>query len=769
MKVERGTTRTHSSHWGVFTARWEGERLVVAPHSGDPDPNELIQNFPTALRHKARIDRPYVRRGWLERGPGKDDRRGSDEYVAVSWDEAVELVAKELERVRRDLGPEAIFGGSYGWSSAGRFHHAQSQVHRFLNTCAGGYVRSVNSYSSGAASVILPHVIGNFEEATRKNVSWDEIVEHTEVVLAFGGMAAKNSRVAAGGISRHIERKAMAQAKGRGADFILVSPQQSDFPDEVESRWLSIRPGTDVAFMLGLAHTLLINDLHDKAFLSSHCVGWNQFESYLLGHSDGQPKSAAWAEGVCGVSACEIEATARSIAGKRLLVVVAHAIQRARFGEQPVWMAAVLASMLGQMGLPGGGYAYALGAVASYGKRYNAVPLAALPQGQNSVKAFIPVARIADMLLGPGEPFSYNGQELTYPDIRLVYWAGGNPFHHHQDLGRLTRAFAQVDTLIVHELGWTATAKHADIVLPCTMTVERDDIGGAPTDQLLVAMRRLAEPFGSSKDDYEIFAAIAERMGKGNEFTEGRSTAEWLRHLYGITRDGLISKGMDAPTFDEFWEKGEIELPWNPTNGGSMRKFRNDPVSNPLATPSGKIEICSERIASFGYDDCRGHPCWLGPAEQVTSEAPLFLLANQPDTRLHSQLDFGGHSDSQKKRGREVASMHPDDANVRGIAEGDIVVIFNRRGSCLASAHLTDRLRRGVVRLPTGAWYDPQESLASAPFCAHGNPNVLTRDIGTSSLAQGSCGQITVVEVKRFTGNLPPIKAHDPPLMSIQK
>lgn len=763
MRSKNNVARMHSSHWGVFSAVWQDDRLVVTPHPRDPDPNDIIQNFPSALRHKARIDRPHIRRGWLERGPGKDVSRGKDGYVPVEWDEAVSLVATELNRIKSLHGPEAVFGGSYGWSSAGRFHHAQSQVHRFLNTCLGGYVRSVNSYSSGAASVILPHVLGNFEEATRKNVSWDEIVEHTEVVLAFGGMAAKNSRVAAGGISQHIERKAMAQARARGTEFILVSPHRADLPDQTQADWLPIIPGTDVAFMLGLAHTLVLNDLHDREFLASHCVGWEQFEDYLMGRADGQPKTAAWAEVICGLSKDEIERTARRIAKRRLLIVAAHAIQRARYGEQPVWMAAVLAAMLGQMGLPGGGYNYALGAVASYGKRYNSVPLAALPQGKNSVKPFIPVARISDMLLSPGQEFPYNGQTLRYPDIRLVYWAGGNPFHHHQDLRRLSRAFAGVDTFIVHEIGWTATAKHADIVLPCTMTIERNDLGGAPTDQLLVAMHQLAEPFGLAKDDYEIFSLIAERMGKEEQFTEGRSSEEWLRHLYGITRDGLIAKGLDAPSFDEFWEKGELELPYAPTNGGTMRKFRNDPKLHPLSTPSGKIEIFSENIASFGYDDCRAHPSWLGPAEIVTDDAPLFLLASQPQTRLHSQLDFGGYSESRKKRGREVVSIHPVDAKPRDLVDGDIALLSNAYGACLASVNVSEDLRPGVVQLPTGAWYDPQDPSDERPLCVHGNPNVLTRDIGTSSLAQGSCGQLSVVQVEKFTGNLPPIRAFDPP------
>ncbi|MBP0447358.1 molybdopterin guanine dinucleotide-containing S/N-oxide reductase [Roseomonas sp. SSH11] len=760
---DQSRPRSHSSHWGVFRAHWQDDRLVVAPHPADPDPSPLLQNFPDALRHRARIARPMVRRGWLENGPGPDRRRGRDEFVEMGWDEVLDLLAKELARVRDAHGPEGVFGGSYGWSSAGRFHHAQSQVHRFLNMALGGYVRSVNSYSAGASAVILPHILGPFDAVCRRNVTWTQILEHTDTILAFGGMPLKNTAVASGGISRHIERESMAKAHARGTRFILVSPLRTDLPEEAGSEWLAPLPGTDVALMLGLAHTLAVEGLHDTGFLDRFCVGYPAFERYLLGKEDSQPKNAAWAAAICGIPAERITSLARQAAQGRTLITVAQSLQRAEHGEQPVWMAAVLAAMLGQIGLPGGGYNYALGSLAHYGKQQNAVPIPTLSQGTNGVKNFIPVARIADMLLNPGAPFDYNGRRMTYADIKLVYWAGGNPFHHHQDLNRLREAFARVDTLVVHELAWTATARHADIVLPCTMTLERDDIGAAATDPLMVAMHKLAEPFGEARDDYAIFAELSHRLGTGQAFTEGRTAQEWLRHLYARTQEALAESGLSAPSFEQFWEMGEIKLPSAPDDGGILRAFREDPERHPLPTPSGKVEIFSEVVAGFGYEDCPGHPAWLAKAEMPDGRHPLQLVANQPYTKLHSQFDFGGYSASQKRRGREVARLNPVDAAARGIAEGDIVRLFNERGACLASASITEDVRLGVVQLPTGAWYDPADPMEDKPLCVHGNPNVLTRDVGTSQLAQGCTGQLTVVEVERFAGNLPPIRAFEPP------
>jgi biotin/methionine sulfoxide reductase len=738
-------------------------RLEVRPHAQDPDPNQLIENFPDALRHRSRLTHPMVRRGWLEHGPGPDERRGRDEFVQVSWDEALNLLSRELARVRGRVGPSGIFGGSYGWSSAGRFHHAQSQVHRFLNIALGGYVRSVNTYSEGAAAVIVPHVLGRYVDLTKRNVTWEQIEQHTDIVIAFGGMAPKNSRVAGGGISKHIERGSIQRAHKRGCEFVLVSPLQADLPEEAGAQWVSCIPGSDTALMLALVHTLVSQNLHDRHFLDRYTVGWSQFEEYLLGRTDGVPKDPEWAAPITGVAAETIRSLAHRLHGRRALVVVSHSLQRAEHGEQPVWMGAVLAAALGQIGLPGGGYAYSLGAIAYCGRRKNAVPLPTLPQGRNGVSDFIPVARIADMLLNPRGHYRYNGQTRTYPDIKLVYWAGGNPFHHHQDLNRLRQAFAKIDTLVVHELAWTATARHADVVLPATMTLERMDIGASSHDPLLVPMHPVAEPIGQARDDYAIFSDLAERLGAREAFTEGRDVAQWLEYLYEPTRLGLSQRGLPAPSFEEFWAGDCLDLPQEADDGGRLRAFRNDPEAAPLSTPSGRIEIFSQVIAGFGEADCLGHPTWLTPANAPTPHAPLYLVANQPSTRLHSQLDFGGHSAGAKHRGREVARMHPRDAEVRAIADGDIVRLFNERGACLAAVRLTESIRPGVIQLPTGAWYDPEDPREDKPLCVHGNPNVLTRDIGTSSLAQGCTGQLTTVQAERFEGNLPPLKAYDPP------
>jgi biotin/methionine sulfoxide reductase len=751
----------------VFEAEVENGALVaVHPYRLDPNPSPLLNNIPSSLRHPTRVAQPMIRAGWLDRGPGPDERRGAEPFVPVSWDTAIRLLSAELRRVRDTHGSEAIYGGSYGWSSAGRFHHAQSQVHRFLNSI-GGYTSSVGTYSQGAGHVILPHVVGTSHGLSQRATAWPVIEQHTELLICFGGMPLKNTVVAGGGVSKHCVRDHLRAIAARGGQFVLFSPLRDDLLAECNAEWYAPRPGSDVAVMLALAHVLITEGLHDRAFLDRYCVGFERFERYVLGLDDGQPKTPEWAERLSEVPAAALRALARRMAAHRTLLTMTWSLQRTEYGEQTPWMGWALAALLGQIGLPGGGFGYGYGSMGTTGAPPLRFGPPTLSQGSNPVRTFIPVARIADMLLHPGEEYDYDGQRLTYPDVRLVYWCGGNPFHHHQDLGRLRRAFSRADTLVVHESHWTAMARHCDVVLPGTVTLERNDIGGTANDSCLVAMHQVVEPYAQARNDYDIFADLAAALGVGEVFTESRTDLAWLRHLYDRWQERGTTYGVELPSFDEFWQRGFLELPFTEDNLVLFEAFRRDPDAAPLGTPSGRIEIYSETIASYGYDDCPGHPTWLEPIEWLGSERarryPLQLIANNPATRLHSQLDVGAHSQASKVQGREPIRVHPADAAARGIAAGDVVRVYNDRGSCLAGVVLSEDVRPGVVQLSTGAWYDPLDPADPDAMCVHGNPNVLTLDQGTSKLAQGCTGQHALVEIERWTAPLPPIKVLEPP------
>lgn len=760
--------RFHTSHWGTFTAEVEDGRLVgVRPFEGDPDPSPLIESMADAVHHESRVMRPMIRKGWLDHGPGGNrDKRGTEPFVAVGWDEAIDLVAAELDRVRSAYGNQAIFGGSYGWSSAGRFHHAKSQVQRLLCTL-GGFTSQVHSYSIAAGHAILPHILGS-NQALSAATTWDAIVDQCQLVVAFGGIPLKNTQVTSGGPAHHVAKPYLEQAAKAGVEFVNISPIRDDLADSIGGEWLALRPNTDVALMLALAHTLETEGLADRGFLASHCVGYPRFARYLLGDDDdGQPKDADWAAPICEIDADTIRRLARRMASRRTLISTNWSLQRGDHGEQTFWMTIVLAAMIGQIGLPGGGFGLGYGSMGNIGNPRRPVPAPAFPIGTNPCDSWIPVARIADMLLNPGAEYDFNGERRIYPDIRLIYWCGGNPFHHHQDLNRLVQAWRRPETIIVNEPWWTAAAKFSDIVLPATTTLERNDIGATSRDRFILAMEQAIDPVGEARNDYDIFRAVARRLGTEAAFTEGRDEADWLRHLYDRTRQRAAEHNVTLPSFDDFWRNGHAEAP--PPDGPYIlyADFRADPERSPLATPSGKIEIFSETIDGFGYEDCPGHPAWMEPVEwlggEVAERFPLHMISNQPRSRLHAQMDNGRISRESKVGGREPVRIHPDDAARRGISDGDIVRLFNDRGALLAGAVISPEVRPGVVQLATGAWYDPADAGVAASLDKHGNPNVLTLDKGTSRLGQGPIAQTALVEIEKYEGEPPPVTAFDPP------
>lgn len=738
------TTKVTSSHWGAFKVTTEDDRVVaVAPFEADPNPSAIPNSLPAAIHHRSRVKRPSIRRGWLE---NRDrEGRGSDDFIELPWDEALDIAAAELDRVRTEHSNEAIYGGSYGWASAGRFHHGQSQIHRFLNTI-GGYVSSFGSYSTGCAQSIMPHVFGELFLRFTYDAqdSWETIAAQTQTLVMFGGVNPKNSQVSMGGVTEHETAGWFERFAESGMRRVNIGPQRSDAPAGCE--WLPVPPATDTALMLALAYVVETEGYTDHAFLEEFTTGFERFKPYLLGSEDGQPKSPEWASLICGVSPEVIRDLARQMATTRTLITVAWSLQRGEHGEQPYWMAATLAAMLGQIGLPGCGIGFGYGAVGGIGKPLKRLSGLTLPQGDNPVKTLIPVARVTDMLLNPGVEYDFNGWRKPYPDIRLVYWCGGNPFHHHQDLNRLHRAWQQPDTIIVNELWWTATAKRADIVFPVTTPYEREDIGMSGLDDYLFNMPQMIPRQHEARDDYDIFAGLAQRLDAGETFTEGRDAEAWLRHLYANFDELSKKEGLDLPGFDELREKNWVKLPIRDVayEKSFLREFREDPKQSPLPTPSGKIELFSENIDSFGYADCPGHAVWLPPQEwlgNATPATPLHLVSPQPGDKLHSQMECA-LADVAGAR-PETLVMNPLNAQQRGIADGDIVRVHNARGSCRARVRISDEIVLNVVALPTGAWFgDPSEG--DDP---DGNPNVLTPDVGTSSLGQGSSAHTALVQV----------------------
>ncbi len=373
------------------------------------------------------------------------------------------------------------------------------------------------------------------------------------------------------------------------------------------------------------------------------------------------------------------------------------------------------------------------------------------------------------MLEQPGGSYEYNGAHRTFPDIRLIWWAGGNPFHHHQDLNRLRRAWQKPDTVIVNDIFWTATARHADIVLPVANSQERNDFGGGTQDNALIPMPRVVEPPDGVRTEFEIYCELEKLLDLERRFSLGLDERQWRERMWNEMRETASSRGQQLPSLDQFMGGGIVEFDDPAPVAVFLEDFRQDPGRYPLPTPSGRIEIASDTIAGFGYDDCPGHPTWLEPREwlgNATRAHPLHLISGQPETRLHGQYDAGAFSRERKIRGREPILINSTDAARRQITDGDIVQVANDRGQCLAGAIVTDDVKPGVVFLWTGATYDPDLD-HPRHLDRHGNPNVLTQDRRTSRLSQGPAAQSTLVQVTKFVGDAPVVHAFDPPLAGV--
>ncbi|KQN43106.1 biotin transporter BioY [Serratia sp. Leaf50] len=754
-------------HWGTYrVTTTEGALTAIDPVEWDRNPSAIGKSLVGAVDGPSRIRRPAVRLGYLQHGRDSRHGRGKEPFVEVSWDTALKLVADELTRVKKAHGNEAFYAGSYGWSSAGRFHHAQSQLHRFFNQL-GGYTGSTNTYSLAAAERLLPHIIGDLDVLQKQHTHWPVLAEHCELFVAIGGLPLRNAQVNGGGANDHSLKHWLGQMQQNGTQFINVSPVKNDLSGVTNAEWLSLKPGSDTALLLALSYVLIEESLYNDAFVNSHTVGFSPFKAYLLGQKDGVAKTPAWAAALTGVDEDTIRQLARKMTTQRTMINIAWSLQRARQGEQTFWATVALAALIGQIGTPGGGLGFAYASTNLAGAQRRTFSGPRFPAGHNAISDKIPVARLSDMLLNPGGDYQFDGQDCCYPDIRVVYWAGGNAFHHHQDLNRLVDAWRQPDTVIVHEQYWTSQAKFADIVFPATTSLEREDIGSASNDGFMIAMRQHIAPQGESRDDYAIFSALAERLGFGESFTEGRDAAAWIRHLYEGSMPRAQADGIELPPFDEFWQRGKLEyaLPDEPQI--FLKAFRDNPEASPLTTPSGKIEIFSQTVADFGYEECPGHPFWYEKEEakqrEITANWPLHLLSSQPRTRLHSQYDHGSVSRSSKVQDREPLWLHPHDAAARGIIEGSVVKVFNHRGAILAGVHLSEDVRPGVVQMATGAWYDPQDPQKNGSLDKHGNPNVLTEDSGSSRLGQGCSAQSCWVEIAAWSEELPQVTAFQPP------
>ena len=765
-----------AAHWGPMLVETDGE-TVLSSRGALPTtyPNSLQTAVRDQVHSKTRVRWPMVRKGFLASPDNPQGVRGQDEFVRVSWDEALTLIDAQHKRIRQSYGPSSIFAGSYGWRSNGVLHKAATLLQRYMSL-AGGYTGHLGDYSTGAAQAIMPYVVGG-NEVYQQQTSWPLVLEHSEVVVLWSANPLNTLKIAWNASDEQGIPYFDALRKS-GKRLICIDPMRSETMDFFGERaeWIAPHMGTDVAMMLGIAHTLVENGWQDEAFLARCTSGYEKFADYLLGTTDGIAKTAEWAADICGVPADKIRELAALFHNNTTMLMAGWGMQRQQFGEQKHWMLVTLAAMLGQIGTPGGGFGLSYHFANGGNPTRRAAVLASM---QGSVKGGtdavdkIPVARIVEALENPGGFYQHNGLDRHFPDIRFVWWAGGANFTHHQDTNRLIRAWQKPELVVISECFWTAAAKHADIVLPATTSFERNDMTmtGDYSNQHMVPMKRVVAPRDEARDDLDVFAELSERweQGGGERFTEGKTDLEWLETFYEIAGQRGAAQGVTLAPFAEFWEANDIvEMPESEENARFVRfaDFRRDPEGHPLKTESGKIVIYSERIASFGYADCPPHPMWLAPDEWHGNAEPgqLQILSAHPAHRLHSQLNYSALREQYAVAGREPVTLHPDDAKARGIADGDVVRVWNHRGQVLAGAVVSEGIKPGVICIHQGAWPDLDPD--NDGICKNGAVNVLHKELPSSTLGTGRAGNTALAWLEKYQGPALTLTAFDPPASS---
>lgn len=761
-----------AAHWGMLKLTLKDGKIIKSePYQKTSEIYNSLQYYTQDLVYaKDRIKYPMVRKSYLENpNNSKPELRGKDEWVRVSYEEAIKLISTELKKTKNERGAEGIFAGSYGWKSSGNMHNSRVLLHRFMNSI-GGFTGSLGDYSTGAAQVIMPHVLGTIE-VYEQQTSWPVVLENSKVIVIWGANLMRTLKIAWTSTDEQ-GFKYLQELKKSNKKIICIDPEKNETCTYLNAKWIPIIPGTDVAFMIGMAYQLLQTNNYDKKFLDEYTEGFDKFRDYILGKEDNIVKDTKWASKISGIDEQTIKELALLMYENRTMIMAGWGIQRAQYGEQTHWMIVTLASMLGQIGLPGGGFGFSYhysngGAPTTKGGKIGGIT-STVNSTQNTggsswlektAKFSFPVARIADALLNPGKVIDHNGSKITYPDIDFVYWVGGNPLVHHQDTNTLVKAFRKPKTIVVNEIFWTPTARMADIVMPVTTSYERDDITmtGDYSNLNIVPMKQAVEKQNEAKDDYEIFCDLAKEFGVFEEYSQNKTPLEWIKGFYNQAYTQMEKAGTKIPNFEDFWRENRpitFEVPQENSEFVRYSDFREDPILEPLGTPSGKIEIYSKKIESMNYDDCKAHPSWFEPDEWLgmkNKDAEFALITSHPNHRLHSQLNNTSLRDKYAVSNREPIFINTKDAKAKGIKNGDIVRVYNKRGEILAGAVITDDIRRGVVRVDEGAWYDPLERGKIGTICLNGNVNVLTKDIPTSKLANGNSSNTALVNIEKYT------------------
>ena len=637
-------------------------------------------------------------------------KRGEGKFEQISWDEAVDTIASELKRIIDEYGNESVYiPYATGVSST-----TARSLPRFMN-CLGGFLGSYGDYSAMQMEMIVPHTYG----ASGFSGSTLNAAEDAALILAFGTSPTETRQ---GGAVSHYDWVHLRETtKGK---MIYIDPRMNDSVMGRSAEWQPINPGTDAALCSAIAHELIANDQVDKEFLDAYCVGFDEdtmpesakgqnksYKDYIMGTGyDMVEKTAEWAAPITGIPAERIKQLAADIAAAEApFICQGWGPQRHTNGEDTSRAICMLPVLIGKIGLPG----------TNTGQREAEPPtylVGSLPF-ENPIKTAIPVYQWINAVDHGKEMTATNagivGADKLNNDIKFLWnYAGNCITNQHGDINYTHDILAdesKLEFILVWDTVMTDSAKYADILLPDAMRSEQLNMqtqGYSEYYTAVVVGGPAQEAPGECRSSYDVCADIADKFGKKDAFTEGKTQEDWIKELYeaGAKADG------NMPTWDEIKEQGVYKRPLEPAIG--LVDFRTDPVKNPLSTPSGKIEIYSEQLAEIAAtweleegDVINPIPVFT-PGFQgygsVTDEYPLYCTGFHHKSRTHSSFGF---IPELEQVARQQLWINPADAESRGIASGDTVAVKSPAGEIRIEALVTPRIIPGTIGIPQGAWH----------------------------------------------------------------
>ncbi len=681
-------------------------------------------------------------------------KRGEGKFVPITWAQAFEQIASKLKHTIKRYGNEAVYR-HYGTGNIGGVVSNRDQIDRLMNIL-GGQLNYYNSYSTAQIHQAMTYLYGKPETG-----NYISDIVNSKLVVLFGNNPAE-TRMSGGGVVRDL---VLAQ-KASQVKIIVIDPLHTDTVTGFADEWIPIRPGTDAALAAGLAHVLIKNKMVDQDFLNLYCQGYDQstmpkdipannsYKDYILGNgSDRIPKTPQWAAAITGIPKERIERLANEIGcTKPVYISQGWGPQRHANGEQSARAICMLAILTGNVGVKGGNTG---DREAAYGIAWPAIPV-----GNNPVKASIPCFLWTKAIENPTEFTELNSglrgkKNLEVPIKFLWCFASNTLINQHSDINHTQEILQdekKCEMIVLIENVMTSSAKYADIILPGTSSFEERDLSyqGYAVDMGVLMLREKAiEPMGESRTLFDICAGIARHMGVEEEFTNGLDHDQWVEHMYHQCRELKPELPED---FAKALDKGLFKWARKGRSLAGLKAFRENPEQCSLATPSGKIEIFSQRLWDMAQtwelpegDSIQALPeylpTWGMPEEKKHLFYPLQLVGHHYKQRTHSSY---GNNEWLKEASPQALWINPLDARSRGIDHGDIVQVFNEIGTTRVRARVTPRIMPGVLSLPQGAWYSPDQEGIDQNGCI----NILTSQRPTP-IAKGNPQHTNLVQVVR--------------------